>query len=165
MSISCKGKHFFQITKTFERIDHIINHFLTAPLSRGRASQKGPDDARGRGLFERSEFPRAPDLLRSTDKSKGPSGRPASRKPQPLVWVKGSYLKMTPSLPGSPPTLGRGLRWAPFLSCPAVALAKADGSYCLPSANLNHGHSMPTLFFFFRIWEKQSHPASGLGVY
>jgi hypothetical protein len=35
------------------------------PLSRGRASQKGPDYARG--LFERSEFPRAPDLSRSTD--------------------------------------------------------------------------------------------------
>jgi hypothetical protein len=58
-----------------------------------------------------------------------------------------------------------GLHWAPFLSCRAVALAKADGSYCLPSANLNHGHFMPSLFFRFSVKEKQSHPASGLGVY
>jgi hypothetical protein len=55
-----------------------------------------------------------------------------------------------------------GFTGRPFFFVPP---AKADGSYCLPSANLNHGHFMPSLFFRFRVREKQSHPASGLGVY
>jgi len=66
----------------------------------------------------------------------------------------------------SPDSSGRVCGTAAGSRCTREAEGQVDGalsfgSFCLPSANLNLGHFMPSLFFRFK--EKQSHPAQRAG--
>jgi hypothetical protein len=84
-----------------------LGKIVFTPLSRGRALQKGPDYARG--LFERSEFPRAPDLSRSTEV---PKDRVTGR---PFFWFfslgeQRKRTKITFGYLSEVPTTGEGFR-------------------------------------------------------